>query len=553
MTMDDAADLISRFFDGECSAEEAERLADLVSRDPQLKQGFRQQLLLDGFLSQKFAGRRGGDDFLEALQTRMDADKDATSFVKKVEAGLLTQGASSRPGTDRIPFSRRSRWRRSSGGPRSYVVASLVAAGILAGFILLLTLMTSGTATRPDRTVAERPRIERAPETPAQTPPTPVHVETPKASVPPTRQPVVSTRPVRRGLPVPPRVPPDSSERRPQPPAPAPKPRKPLPQESTRAAIASVLEIQGAVLLDGKTAVAAGQGIAADQSLRTVGPDSRAVLTFTDGTRFELRGDSSLEKIRTFGGKSATLARGFLRAVVTPQPRGNPLVMRTPHGRITVLGTTLTLRVDLAGTGSTRLDVEEGRVRLHRGAKSVTVPAGHYAVAGEGFRFAARRIPVVRTRTYTPVADGYVQKDSPTANFGTSTRLEVNHAAAPSGEQIAYLRFQIPGGGTVLKAVLKLTGVNGGDGIRVLTCPDFAWAESTITHASRPARMGPEVGKSQRVGAGKVVEIDVTRALSARPVFTLALVTDRPDGCAFRSREAAAGGPVLELTTRDPR
>src|SRR5436189_2462182 len=85
------------------------------------------------------------------------------------------------------------------------------------------------------------------------------------------------------------------------------------------------------------------------------------------------------------------MSRVTLRASVTPQPQGRPMILSSPHAKATVLGTRLRLVVDRKSQGSTRLEVEEGRVRLAKsqGNDAVDVSAGSYAVAVPGVALAA--------------------------------------------------------------------------------------------------------------------------------------------------------------------
>jgi hypothetical protein len=90
-------------------------------------------------------------------------------------------------------------------------------------------------------------------------------------------------------------------------------------------------------------------------------------------------------------GKSLFLERGTLSAEVVRQPAGEPLVLATPHGEASILGTSLRLSVDAA---STRVEVKTGRVRLSRkDGAAVEVRSGHFAVAQPGGELAARPLP----------------------------------------------------------------------------------------------------------------------------------------------------------------
>jgi ferric-dicitrate binding protein FerR (iron transport regulator) len=127
--------------------------------------------------------------------------------------------------------------------------------------------------------------------------------------------------------------------------------------------------------------VAAGESLFLKEGIET-GPKARALLRFEDGTRLELGPATTLRNLRLEGGKQIQLAEGTLRAKVAKQPVGMPMRIQSPDAEATVLGTTLKLAVDPDRRKGTRLEVEEGKVRLSTLAgKAVDVPSGHYAVA----------------------------------------------------------------------------------------------------------------------------------------------------------------------------
>jgi hypothetical protein len=73
------------------------------------------------------------------------------------------------------------------------------------------------------------------------------------------------------------------------------------------------------------------------------------------------------------GAKHLHLQRGIMSAEVSPQPVGRPMVIQTATARLEVLGTVFTVS---AGTGSTALEVQHGRVRLERLADGQAVEVG---------------------------------------------------------------------------------------------------------------------------------------------------------------------------------
>jgi hypothetical protein len=171
----------------------------------------------------------------------------------------------------------------------------------------------------------------------------------------------------------------------------------PQPQGGTQAALAKVEEISGEAFVatkDGKSPVSAGANLLPGQGLETGGGPSRIVLRFPDKTRVDLGPDSVLAEVKTDSGKRLAVMQGTIRAVVAKQPKGEPMILTTPHGQATVVGTTLRLYVDPDPKKGTKLEVEEGKVELKNLAgKTVMVESGHYAVAAVGVELVARVLP----------------------------------------------------------------------------------------------------------------------------------------------------------------
>lgn len=150
--------------------------------------------------------------------------------------------------------------------------------------------------------------------------------------------------------------------------------------------VARLDQVAGSVLLlPDRKPVTEGQDLLAGQGLET-GAGSTTRIAFTDGTRVRLGADTHLSRIDEGDqGKRLSLSRGIVQATVAKQAAGRPMVFSTPQGEAEVLGTTLRLVVAPDSTKGTRLDVEEGKVRLRNLAgKTVDVPSGHYAVAAPG-------------------------------------------------------------------------------------------------------------------------------------------------------------------------
>ena len=100
-----------------------------------------------------------------------------------------------------------------------------------------------------------------------------------------------------------------------------------------------------------------------------------ATITFPgEGTTLQLGNCSALTIEAPDPGKRLWLSQGRLTASVDPQ--ADPLIIRTPDARATVIGTRFVL---LTERGSTRLEVSHGKVRLAHGPEKVDVAADEVA------------------------------------------------------------------------------------------------------------------------------------------------------------------------------
>jgi ferric-dicitrate binding protein FerR (iron transport regulator) len=107
--------------------------------------------------------------------------------------------------------------------------------------------------------------------------------------------------------------------------------------------------------------------------------NSAGDITFHDGSHVVINAGTRLALISAQdrqglgAGKRLRLEIGSLTATVAKQPVGASLVITTPQGDVTVVGTQFTLSVDAL---LSRLDVRVGRVRIGNGAGTVDVEAG---------------------------------------------------------------------------------------------------------------------------------------------------------------------------------
>jgi len=171
-------------------------------------------------------------------------------------------------------------------------------------------------------------------------------------------------------------------------------PPTPLDKPETLAALAKVERVAGEVYVltaSGRVAAKEGDVLLPGQGVETVGPTSGATVVYPDKTRLELGAGTEVRELKEERGKRVTATKGKVRAVVSRQPKDQPMVFATPNGEATVLGTTLRLGIDPDPQKGTRLEVEEGKVRLKNLAgRFADVTSGHIAVAAVGIELQAR-------------------------------------------------------------------------------------------------------------------------------------------------------------------
>lgn len=151
-------------------------------------------------------------------------------------------------------------------------------------------------------------------------------------------------------------------------------------QTSTVPPLAVVEHFEGRVFIVAagvRTPASPKSELFSGQGLEVQGDDSSAVVKYADGTRLELDGDTVVTDFSGGDGvgKRIVLAEGNLRASVTKQSPGQPMVLKTKNAEVTVLGT----KFDLSGNmQTTYVETTEGTVRLTRAGDglSIEVPAG---------------------------------------------------------------------------------------------------------------------------------------------------------------------------------
>ncbi len=244
--------------------------------------------------------------------------------------------------------------------------------------ILLLIFITSPKSD--ERPMVVRPKSEAPPprETPAPEAPRPPVDVAPPVKAPPPVTPDLTPRKFDAPVAPKPEAPPPA---RTAPPIEKPATRPEEPPRESATFVATLDRVSGEVLV-GTEPGEAGKGVAAGRSVAT-GRGAYAALRYPDGTRVELAGETTLQRVQDGPtGKSALLDQGMIFVDAVKQPAGRPISISTAHAESLVVGTQFVLQ---ATPTFTRLDVREGRVkftRLPQGVSSVMVNAGHFAVAG---------------------------------------------------------------------------------------------------------------------------------------------------------------------------
>ena len=163
------------------------------------------------------------------------------------------------------------------------------------------------------------------------------------------------------------------------------------------------------------------------------------------------------------------------------------------------------------------------------------------AVVTGAFTLSAIGNPASGATTFKPVADAFVDQNSPRGNFGTRARLRASNAPAVR----SHLRFNVAAGGPVTSAALEVYSYSAYSGFEV-RAGSPGWAEKTITYQNAPAP-GAVVATSRAVAANTWVAVDVTPLVSGGQPLELVLTTTGGK-VNFGSRESKKS-PRLRVAT----
>ncbi|WBB68621.1 DNRLRE domain-containing protein [Micromonospora sp. WMMD812] len=154
------------------------------------------------------------------------------------------------------------------------------------------------------------------------------------------------------------------------------------------------------------------------------------------------------------------------------------------------------------------------------------------------------------TLTFTPAADTYVQSDTASTNYGTSTQIVVDNSPV----RRTFLRFSVSGvSGTVTSAKLRLRTISGNSGSSnggtFKAMSNTTWSETGTTWNNQPAIDGATLGSIGSVTANGWYEVDVTSRVTGNGAVSFGATSANSDGAYYDSRESGADAPQLVITT----
>ncbi|SIN41481.1 DUF7594 domain-containing protein [Micromonospora cremea] len=152
--------------------------------------------------------------------------------------------------------------------------------------------------------------------------------------------------------------------------------------------------------------------------------------------------------------------------------------------------------------------------------------------------------------TFMPVADTYVQSDTASTNYGTSTQIVVDNSPV----RRSFLRFTVSGvSGTVTTAKLRLRTISGNSGSdsggTFRRMSNTSWSETGTTWSNQPAIDGATLGSIGAVSGDTWYELDVRAAVTGNGTYSFGVTSASGDGAYYDSRGGGADAPQLVVTT----
>ncbi len=384
------SDRLQRYLDGDLSDQEALELFKQVAEDPQARREFLEAKEMDLEFRRLLNPGRSDAAFIRGVLSAQSKErKDSSTLIRQVMQTFAEE-----------------KRRTAVNARRGQFRAFALAAGILAAIVALVVGLSGKRLeqrSEPHQArTEERPQVEHRSE-PLPSP-TPERVATTEPDRPNTPAPERDPKPDRKEKedPEPSRpVPEPKSAEAPSTPSPsAPSPEKERPKPPSRETaptksgpvIARLSVVTGEVhVVSGgvKTRAQAGQTLQSGQGLSASGSLAFAMVAFPHSTSLQVWPETTIRSVSDDpkgAGKRVVVDRGTLSADVARQPKDRPLVIATPQGDATVLGTMLQVAVDPADAGTTFVDVDEGKVTFAPALNgpSIDLTAGFSMTAASG-------------------------------------------------------------------------------------------------------------------------------------------------------------------------
>ena len=155
------------------------------------------------------------------------------------------------------------------------------------------------------------------------------------------------------------------------------------------------------------------------------------------------------------------------------------------------------------------------------------------------------------TTTFTPVADTYVNNNSPSTNFGTSGQLGVD----ASETKRMFLKFTVSGlTQPVTAATLRIhiddvSGAESNNGGTFRAMSNTTWSETAVTWNAQPSIDGATLGSLGSVVRNTWYQVNVSALVTGNGTFSIGVTSTSTNGADYDSRETGATAPQLIVTT----
>ncbi len=134
---------------------------------------------------------------------------------------------------------------------------------------------------------------------------------------------------------------------------------------------------------------------------------------------------------------------------------------------------------------------------------------------------------------FSPTDDAYVQQDTPSTNYGTSTEIDVDNSPVKN----IMLKFNVQVTGTISSATLRLFQVDTSDiGGDFHTAPSN-WTENSVTWDNAPAANPAIFFSLGPVSSNTWYDVDMSQVVTGSGIVSLRVTSLSSDGSHFSSKE----------------